>query len=125
MRRMAAVQKMVPLQISCAYRTDSKPVMVGARVIAVILLAEEIKLIQIFKNGEGGGNGVCNNALTGALDDGNWRQMDCITDWTTRRYGKINYYLTRLVTGHRKTGSSACQYGEPKEDDTKYIFFEC
>ena len=59
-----------------------------------------------------------------------WRAklLPDITRWMERNFGEINYYLTKVLSGHSFLGKMTrpnCVYGDASIDDTKYTFFHC
>lgn len=146
-KQMSAVQRRGALRVVSSYRTVSEPaVLVVAGVMPIDLLAAEKKHIYERKEEVGKETATVEaKALTMQLWQERWssetrgrwtaRLIGNIAEWTGRRHGEVNYYLTQFFTGHGyfndylykmgKVESSACQYGDSSQDNAYHTFFEC
>lgn len=145
-RRLAAIQRRGALRVASAYRTVSEPAaLVVAGVIPIKLMAQERR--QVYQEKKMRGEADTAEARQNTMrhwqecwereSRGRWtaRLVGNLGEWSGRKFGEVNFYLTQLLTDHGyfraylhrmgKVGSAACQYGDSDTDDAKHTFFEC
>uniref|UniRef100_A0A0A9Z5Y1 Reverse transcriptase domain-containing protein n=1 Tax=Lygus hesperus TaxID=30085 RepID=A0A0A9Z5Y1_LYGHE len=145
--KLGAVQRRGALRICSAYRTVSGPaVQVVAGAIPIDLLAEERRRIYLRKEEEAPRRVKKEERETtmekwqnrwNTESRGRWtaRLIRVLKDWTERKHGETNYYLTQFLTGHGyfrsflvkigKSQSRQCVYCGAEEEDAYHAFFEC
>lgn len=148
-KKMATVQRRGALRVTSAYRTVSEAAaLVIAGTIPIDLMAQERKKNYSTRNTR---NTDAAEARTAAriqtlqLWQERW-EAECgdrwtaslirnLRNWTERKHGEVNYYLTQFLTGHGyfckylhtigKLENSSCIYGDADIDDARHTFFIC
>ncbi|XP_029054584.2 uncharacterized protein LOC114881865 [Osmia bicornis bicornis] len=135
------------MRVACLYRTVSEDAaLVVAGTIPIDLLAQERKEIYL-QSSELGLVDAAEQVRERTI--GRWQQrwdaspkgpwarllIQDLGQWSSRRQGKVTFYLTQFQTGHwyfrkylfrmRKVGSPHCLLCSAAEDDVLHTFFVC
>ena len=148
-RKIAAVNRLSVLRLSCACRTVSdKAVCVIAGMMSIEVLAVEKKQlyeqrISIPENQEKNKKNMRPDSLQrwqekwDASDKGRWthRLIPGVDGWVNRKHGEVNYYLTQMLSNygcfraylHRFKHEESPQYaaGCRVPEDAEHVFFWC
>lgn len=146
-KRLAAVQRRGALRVTCSYRTVSySAVNVIGNVIPIDLLAQERKKIYT-RAPETSRKQAAAEARKQSLEiwqerwtsdeTGRWtaRLIPQLQDWTDRKHGEVNFYITQFLSGHGyfrtylhrmgKVNNPQCRICKTIEDTAYHTFFEC
>lgn len=146
-KRLAAAQRKGALRVACSYRTVSEAaVNVIANVIPIDLLARERQLI-FNRNDEITKAEAIADARRTIMNSwqerwenearGRWTAflIPELKQWSERKHGEINFYVTQLLSGHGyfrsylykmgKVSNPLCLLCDQQEDTPQHTFFEC
>lgn len=149
-KAMLKVQRTAALRVASAYRTVSAAaVLVISSVIPIDLMAMERRHVWLSRQADHDDTGATEGdigrrhtmqqwqARWDAETYGRWtkRLIPDVSEWSGRKFGEVNYYLTQLLSGHGyfceflhrmgKREQPCCIYGDSDVDNAEHTFFAC
>lgn len=142
MRSINSVHRRASIRVCCAYRTVSGD---AISVIAARMPIDlEVKVAASIYNGENRERRAIRAAAEiewqrrwNTSENGRWtyKLLPNIEEWTRRKHGEVNFYLTQLLTGHGSfreflykydiADDPFCRHCEGKVQNAEHVLLEC